>query len=344
MHVFGARTHLRAPFASDIQNEVGQTFTGRRLSEVNGTGELSCRYSVCYSCNISRQREGAVLIVDGVGEVQAQAGWSGRLDLEYSVVRARTGLTQRSHSGPLLVQKSLYPEGPDVCHTLILHPPGAIAGGDTLAVGVTLNPGAQVLITMPGATKWYRSRGAAATQRLKVSVGAGAALEWLPPETIVFNKAAARMHTTVDVAAGGSYLAWDILCLGRTASGERFDCGTIRQTTEISVAGALIWSERCRLEGGSRLLASAAGLGGTPVSAIMLAAGKCVAPDLVAQCRDVKLKGAARSGITAMPELFIARYAGHSGEQAKHYFIALWRLLRPYFTGRAAVTPRIWTT
>ena len=110
------------------------------------------------------------------------------------------------------------------------------------------------------------------------------------------------------------------------------------------MAGELVWSERCHLEGGSRLLASAAGLGGAPVSAIMLAAGKSVPPELVAQCREVKLEGAARSGITAMPDIFVARYTGHSGEQAKDYFIALWRLLRPFFTGRAAVTPRIWTT
>ena len=67
-------------------------------------------------------------------------------------------------------------------------------------------------------------------------------------------------------------------------------------------------------------------------------------PELVAQCRDVKLAGPARSGITAMPSIFLARYAGHSSEQAKGYFIELWRLLRPFFTGRAAVTPRIWTT
>ena len=274
----------------------------------------------------------------------ARAGWQARLQLEYAVVRARTALTRRTHSGPLLIQKALYPEGADVCHTLILHPPGGIAGNDTLAVDVKLKTGAQVLITMPGATKWYRTQDAAATQRIDVSVDAGAALEWLPPETIVFDRAAVRMHTAINVAAGGAYLGWEILCLGRTASGETFAAGDIRQTTEISVAGELQWSERCRLDGGSTLLTSKAGLGGAPVSAIMLAAGKTVAPELVAQCRAVKFDGPARSGITAMPNIFVARYLGHSSEQAKCYFIDLWRLLRPQFTGRAAVTPRIWTT
>jgi len=272
------------------------------------------------------------------------AGWLASLQLEYTFANARTALVRRSHNGPLVVQKPLYPEGPEVCHTLILHPPGGIVGDDILEVGIKLNAGAQVLITMPGATKWYRTKDRAATQRLNVNVGAGAALEWLPPETIVFNNAVARMHTSVDVAAGGCYLGWEILCLGRTASGEKFAAGDIRQTTKILYAGELIWNERCRLDGGSPLLASAAGLGGAPVSAIMLAAGKGVAPELVAQCRKIKLDGAARSGITAMPNIVIARYVGHSSEQAKCYFIELWRLLRPVLARRAAVTPRIWTT
>jgi urease accessory protein len=288
--------------------------------------------------------EAAVLIEPELLELRAHDGWAACLQLEYALVSGRTALTRRAHSGPLTVQKALYPEGHEVCHTLILHPPGGIAGSDTLEIDLKLQAGAQVLITMPGATKWYRTSAAAATQRLKVAVDAGAVLEWLPPETILFDRASAHMHTSVELAPGGGYLGWEILCLGRTASGETFDAGDIRQTTEISVAGELVWSERCRLDGGSPLLASPAGLAGAPVSAIMLAAGRRVAPELVAQCREVRLDGTARCGITAMPDIFIARYVGPSSEQAKCYFIELWRLLRPYFTGRAAVTPRIWTT
>jgi urease accessory protein len=273
----------------------------------------------------------------------ARTGWLAHLRLEYVRTERGTHVSRKTHVGPLTVQKSLYPEGPNVCHTLILHPPGGIAGNDTLVVDVQLEAGAQVLITMPGATKWYRTENAPSTHKLNVKVGVGATLEWLPPETIVFDRAAARMHTSVDLN-GGNYLGWEVLCLGRTASGETYDAGDIRQTTEISVAGGLVWSERCRLNGGSRLLAAPAGLNGAPVSAILLAAGQTAAPELVAKCRAVKLDGPARNGITAMPNILVARYLGHSSEQAKCYFIDLWRLLRPQFIGRDAVTPRIWTT
>src|SRR4029077_2216508 len=113
-------------------------------------------------------------------------GWHGRLELEYACANGRTTLVGKTHSGPLAVQKTLYPEGPAVCHTLILHPPGGIVGNDALDVAIKINAGSQRLITMPGASKWYRSSlNTAATQSWSISIGRDASLEWLPPETIM---------------------------------------------------------------------------------------------------------------------------------------------------------------
>ncbi len=274
----------------------------------------------------------------------ATSGWIARLRLEYAVSAGRTRLGRKSHTGPLAVQKSLYPEGPAVCHTLILHPPGGIVGNDTLDVGIELEAGSQVLITMPGASKWYRSLGAAATQRLHVHVEPDATLEWLPQETIMFNGAVAKLHAAIDLVEGGNYLGWDILCLGRTAAGEKFDAGNIHQTTDISIAGEPVWCERCRLSGGSPLLQSPAALAGAPINGIMIAAGKNIPAPLLAQCREIRVDIPARAGISAMPNLLVARYVGHSCEQAKRYFIALWQQLRPWLAGRTAVLPRIWST
>jgi len=271
-------------------------------------------------------------------------GWRASLGLEYACVEGRSVLTRRMHSGPLAVQKSLYPEGAAVCHTLILHPPGGVVGADTLTIELDLRAGSHALVTMPGAGKWYRSDRADASQQVEADIGPGATLEWLPPETIVFNGAHVRLRTGVRMAAGGAYVGWEILCLGRTASGEKFDCGSIHQTTDVTFEGEPVWAERCRLGGGSPLLRSAAGLHGAPVTALMLAVGKSVPAALLTQCRAVALDAPGRSGISAMGNVMAVRYIGHSAEQAKNYFIAVWCVLRPFFSGRAAVTPRIWNT
>ncbi|MCB1988597.1 MAG: urease accessory protein UreD, partial [Burkholderiaceae bacterium] len=107
--------------------------------------------------------------------------WHARLDLDYTAEAARTVL-RFAHTGPLRVLQSLHPEGPGVCHNVLVHPPGGLVGGDTLEVHAQVAAGAHALITTPGATRFYRSEGATALQRTQLAVAEGARLEWLPLE------------------------------------------------------------------------------------------------------------------------------------------------------------------
>jgi urease accessory protein len=127
--------------------------------------------------------------------------WQAELRLEFGLCGARTVLEGNRHRGPLRVQKALYPEGEGVCQAIVLHPPSGIAGGDRLSLTAHLGPGAHAQLTTPGAGKWYRSAGLEASQTLDFTLAAGAALEWLPQETIVFDGARARMGATVALAA-----------------------------------------------------------------------------------------------------------------------------------------------
>jgi urease accessory protein len=227
----------------------------------------------------------------------------------------------------------------------VLHPPAGIAGGDRLQIDVAVGAGAQALLTTPGAGKWYRSAGAEAGQDATLKVDAGGTLEWLPQESIVFDGARATMRTRVELAAGARYIGLETLCLGRRASGERFAHGHLQLATDIRLGGTPLWHERGRIDGGSPLLDSPVGLAGFTVCGTLLAAGAEIDADLLAACRQARpAEAGAQHGVTALPQLFVGRYLGHSAEAARGWFVQLWRALRPTFIGREMVVPRIWNT
>ena len=270
------------------------------------------------------------------------ATWRAQLALEYERRDARTVLATRRHDGPLVVQKSLYPEGDAVCHNIIVHPPAGIVGGDSLEINARVGAQAHALLTTPGAAKWYRSAGAWAQQKNVFVLEKDACLEWLPQETIVFDGALARLHTEVSLDAGARYIGWEVLCLGR-GSGERFERGQCQSSVMVSRGGKPSWMERGGLAAGGLLMHSPAGLNGKTVCGTLTAVAENMdALDLNA-CRAVTAKkgGAA---VTLLPGVMVARYLGDSSEAAKQYFVALWQIVRTVVAGRAAIEPRIWRT
>ena len=281
--------------------------------------------------------------MDLASPVSLRSGWRAELTLDFERRGEKTVLAARRHCGPLVVQKPLYPEGERVCQAIVVHPPAGIAGGDELAVEVRAAEGAHALLTTPGAGRWYRSAGSWARQTLALEARDGACLEWLPQETIVYDGAAADLRTDVRLAGDARSIGWDVLCLGRTGSGERFERGECRVATCVWRDGRLLWRERGRIAAGGALAQSPAGLGGRSVCGTMYAASTGMDAAAVARCREVE-PTAGESGVTLLPGVLLARYIGDSSEAAKRYFVELWRRLRPALAGREAEEPRIWRT
>jgi len=268
--------------------------------------------------------------------------WHAELELGYGRFGDSTRPTQRRHKGPLRVQKHLYAEGPEVCQHIIVHPPGGIAGGDRLDIDVNVGADAWAQLTSPGAAKWYRAAGPA-FQQLNMNVEAGATLEWLPQETIVFSDAKAELCTTIKLQGDARLLYWDVVALGRPASGERFDLGHFQAHLDIHRDGQLLWHERQRIVGDDGLLESPIGLGGKPVFATLIVTGEIDA-ELMEACRDLAEHSPVRGDVTQLPGLVVARCLAEEALHARAWLIELWKLLRPALLGREAVAPRIWST
>ncbi|WP_247268709.1 MULTISPECIES: urease accessory protein UreD [Pseudomonas] len=266
--------------------------------------------------------------------------WHAELELAYARFGDCTRPVQRRHLGPLRVQKHLYAEGPEVCQHIIVHPPGGIAGGDRLNISARVEADAWAQITSPGAAKWYRAAGPA-YQQLDLKVAAGATLEWLPQETIVYSAAQAELTTSIELEGDARLFYWDVVALGRPASGERFDLGHFQAHLDIRRDGRLLWHERQRITGNDGLLDSPIGLDGNPVFATLLVSGEIDA-ELLERCRS--LGHAVRGDLTQLPGLLVARCLASEALLARAWLIDLWRLLRPALLGREAQPPRIWNT
>lgn len=266
--------------------------------------------------------------------------WHAELELGYARFGDCTRPVTRRHLGPLRVQKHLYAEGPQVCQHIIVHPPGGIAGGDRLAISARVEADAWAQLTSPGAAKWYRAVGPA-YQTLDLKIAAGATLEWLPQETIVFSAAQAELSTRIDLEGDARLFYWDMVALGRPASGERFDRGHFQSQLDIRRDGQLLWHERQRIQGGDGLLDSPIGLDGQPVFATLLVSGE-IDSELLERCRSVPTR--VRGDLTQLPGLLVARCLAGEALHARAWLIELWRLLRPALLGREAVPPRIWNT
>ena len=265
-------------------------------------------------------------------------------------VPACTRLVHNQHRGPLRVQRVLYPEGPDLAHVLMLHPPGGVAGGDLLDIDIRLDTGAKVLATTPGASKWYHGERAGAQQSVRLKVAAGACLEWLPQEAILFDGADASQDVQIDLDATATLFGWDIVQLGRVAAAEQWQRGRWRQRLLLRRDGRERWREVADLAATDPLRDSPLGLAGHPVMATAWAAAPKLPEqqaELVEALRECAAQVSLPCGISWLPaptELLLIRALGPTGELVRALLETLWNVLRPVVIGRSAHRPRIWDT
>jgi urease accessory protein len=276
----------------------------------------------------------------------ADERWQARLHLEFERRRGGTLLARSQHEGPLRVQRPFYPEGEGgPCHVYVLHPPGGVVSGDQLLVDVRLAAESQALLTAPGANKLYRARvatNASLTQRFVAAQGA--TVEWLPPETIAFAGCQARVVTHVELASDATYAGWELLCLGRPASGERFTHGELKTELSLTRGDKLVYFERGQYRGGDALLEAPWGLFGQPVLGTFLIASPAAEQSWVEQVREQVASDGGRYAVTLVSGVVIVRYLGSSTREARALFERVYTVLRPLYAGRAAVFPRIWST
>lgn len=268
-------------------------------------------------------------------------GWRAFLKLDFARRADFTDLRFR-HEGPLRIQKPLYPEGNQCCHAVVVHPPGGIAGGDCLEMDISIGSQTHAVITTPSAAKWYGSfDGRQAIQEIDISVDGN--LEWLPSETIVFDKACVESKITVRASHNARMLGWDLLIFGRHGCGEKFTAGLFEQTLKLDLEDDTVWIDRLRLAGSDALFDSPIGLGGYNTLATCWALAPSSEPWSETSIAAIRTETPEIAWTCLHPQLMVGRQIGCPIQLQKQLRQA-WRFIKETCWGLPAPDVRLWAT
>jgi urease accessory protein len=283
--------------------------------------------------------------------VDDHSGWCASARLQFS---RRDGITrhQGGASAPLKLMRA-FPQASGHCELPLLHTAGGLVGGDQLSLQARLEPCSQALLTSVAAQKVYgtvrRSRchpqGRWAAQELQFALEAGSDLEWLPQELVLYADALFEQQLVVNLADNASFLAMDVVRLGRTAAGESLGGGCWRSSLQIRRPNRWELVDRLQLEGNA--LAGEHGMAGEPVFGSLVWASPHPLPaeqlqQLLNQARAARnnLEGTMACG--ALEQGLVARYRGPSSQAARYWFCRLWALIRQARGLEPPQLPRVW--
>jgi urease accessory protein len=224
---------------------------------------------------------------------------------------------------------------------------GGLVAGDRLDIRVELAPGAAAHVTASAAEKVYRSTGRTTIIKQTLSTGPGAALEFLPPETILFDGARLQRETIIDLAPGSAFLGGDIVVFGRRARGERFTSGFLREVWELRRDGELVWGDALHLEEDiGRIIDDPACFdGGAAFATMIFSQPLGDVRNLLDAARIVQAASATtgfRAGVTAVSGVVIARWLAADAAVLRTAYTDLACHFRSAELGLPPRLPRVW--
>ncbi|SDD22627.1 urease accessory protein UreD [Belnapia rosea] len=223
----------------------------------------------------------------------------------------------------------------------LLNCAGGLAGGDALRQAVRLEPGARATLCTAAAEKVYRSLGPATRIETRLSLGAGAVLEWLPQETILFDGARMTRRMRAELAEGARLLAAEMLVFGRAAAGERMRRGAVLDSWRLAGPDGLLWADALSLDAPAEQLAAPFGFGGAEAMATLLLA----APEAEAMRDLLRTLPEQAPGAATLPRpgLLLARWLGGASAVRRATRAAI-AAIRGAALGLPPRLPRLWTT
>jgi urease accessory protein len=227
------------------------------------------------------------------------------------------------------------PEHTGWASIVTLNTSGGIAGGDALSSAFTVRDSARATIAAQASERFYRALpgSAASLVRTRITAEKRAAVEWLPQETILFDRCALDRRLEIELETDSWFLGVEGLVFGRTAMGEQVEFASVRDAIRVRRAGRLVLHDAIRIDGDvAAALRRPAIAGGARAVATLVH----VAPDAEAMLDSVR-EVMPHGGVSAWDCMLIARMLFADGAALR---LAVTNVLRVLRAGRPL--PRVW--
>ena len=247
----------------------------------------------------------------------------------------RTRLHENYQSGSAKIRFPHAPAG-DPFTAVLINTAGGITGGDRLSWSVTVGADATATVTTQAAERIYRRTAGDAAVDTRLSLAEGAALDWLPQETILFDRSSLKRTLAADMAPSARLLAVESIVFGRAAMGEVTRDVTLRDSWRIRRGGRLVFADGLSFDGdaATTLAGTATGNGAQALATVVLVAPE--AESAIDRARAALIDMHGEAGVSAWNGMLVARLIAPSGQALRADVIRLIETLR----GRAM--PRVW--
>jgi urease accessory protein len=221
----------------------------------------------------------------------------------------------------------------------MLNTAGGLTGGDHLSIDVSVVAGGRTTVTTPGCERIYRSLQGDAVIEQRLHVGCGARLDWIPQETILYERGRVRRRIDVELESDAEITLIEGLILGRTAMGEVVTEGRFSDFWSVRRGARLVFADATRIDGVfATTIANPAALGGHSSIASLMHVGR----DLPAKRDALRERFAhvvdGQAGASVVGEILVGRIVAAGGSALRKVLVAALAILRD-----SRPLPRLWS-
>lgn len=231
----------------------------------------------------------------------------------------------------------------DCCEAVMINTSGGLTGGDVMAWNIAAGQNSCGVVTTQACEKIYKSTGDVARVTTQINVEAGARLDWLPQETILFERSSLSRSLDVSLKGDARFMAVEAVMLGREAMGEKIDETTFQDRWRIRRDDKLIHADDLRIAGPIPALQKASSTLNTNAAFASFIYCGPEDPDILQgiiqkQFDDVQNLGI---GVSAMDGKITARFLSRDCYELRKTLIPFLMKMRSQL-GASVALPKVW--